>query len=57
MKMYELNEVDMMVDAIGMLMDEHGIKCEDGHWMTEDELIRLPEVEVRKLFNLCYGKE
>lgn len=55
--MYELTEIDMMVDAIGMLMDEHGIKCEDGHWMTEEELLRLPEAEVRKLFNLCYGKD
>ena len=55
--MFEYNEVDMMVDAIAMLMDEHGILCADGHWLTEDELLRLPEAEVRKIFNWCYGKD
>ena len=55
--MYELNEIDMMVEAIGMVMDEHGILCEDGHCLTEDELIRLPEAEVKKFFNWCYGKD
>lgn len=55
--MYELNEIDGMVEGIFMVMDEHGILCEDGHWLTEEELLRLPEVEVRKLFNLCYGKD
>lgn len=53
--MYELNEIDGMVEAIAM--DKHVIKCEDGHWLTEDELLRLPEAEVRKLFNWCYGKD
>ena len=56
-KMYELNEIDGMIEAIAMVMDKHGIKCEDGHWLTEEELLRLPEAEVRKLFNCCYGKE
>ncbi len=55
--MFTLSQIDAMIDGIGMLMDEHGIKCEDGHWMTEDELLRLSEAEVRKLFNLCYGKD
>ena len=55
--MYQLNEIDMMVEAIGMVMDEHGIKCEDGHWLTSYELIRLPEAEVKKFFNWCYGKD
>ena len=55
--MYELNEIDGMVEAIFMVMDEHGIMCEDGHWLTEEELLRLPEAGVKKLFNCCYGKE
>ena len=50
-------EMDLMIDLIGMLMDEHGIKCEDGHWMTKEELLALSEEEMLKLFNLCYGKE
>ena len=55
--MYELNEIDAMVEAVFMVMEEHGIKCADGHWMTEDELMKLPEVKVRELFNRCYGKD
>ena len=54
--MYERNEIDAMIDAIGMAMDEHGIKCADGHWMTNDELIELSDEEVVDLFNRCYGK-
>ena len=34
------------MEAIAMVMDEHGILCEDGHWMTNDELIALPDEEV-----------
>lgn len=56
-KMYELNEIDGMIEAIAMVMDKHGIKCEDGHWLTEEELLSLPEAEVRKLFNWRYGKD
>jgi len=54
--MFEYIETDMMMDAICMVMDEHGIRCEDGHWMTEDELLALSAEEVVILFNLCYGK-
>jgi hypothetical protein len=49
--------VDGVREMVFMAMDEHGIKCDDGHWMTEEELLRLPEAEVIKLFNQCYGKE
>ena len=55
--MYERNEIDAMIDAIGMAMDEHGIKCADGHWMTNDELIALSDEEVVALFNRCYGRD
>ena len=54
--MYEFIEIDAMIDAIGMAMDEHGIKCADGHWMTDDELLALPEEKVIDLFNQIYGR-
>ena len=57
MKVIELNEIEMMMEAIGLVMDEHGIKCADGHWMTDAELIALPDEEVVALFNRCYGKD
>ena len=56
MKIYERNEIDAMIDAIGMAMDEHGIKCADGHWMTNDELLALPDEEVIALCNRIYGR-
>ena len=54
-KMY-LSDLDMMLESIYMAMDEHGILCEDGHWMTDDELFSLPEAAVIKLFNQIYGR-
>ena len=52
-----LDWIEMMMEAIGLVMDEHGIKCADGHWMTNDELIALSDEEVVALFNRCYGKD
>ena len=54
--MYEMNEIDGMIEAIAMVMDEHGFMCEDGHWLTEDELLALPDEEVIALRNLIYGR-
>ena len=48
--------VDGAREMVFMLMDEHGILCEDGHWMTDDELFSLPEAAVIKLFNQIYGR-
>ena len=55
--MIELTEIEMMMEAIGLVMDEHGIKRADGHWMTDVELIALPDEEVVALFNRCYGRD
>ena len=52
-----LSELDMMVESILMAMDEHGILCADGHWMTAEEVISLPEAEVIDLFNQIYGRD
>ena len=49
-------KVDCLIDMIGMAMDEHGIRCEDGHWMTWGELLALSDEEVVRLFNLCYNQ-
>ena len=48
--------VDGVREMVFMAMDEHGIKCDDGHWMTEKELFSLPEAAVIKLFNQIYGR-
>ena len=49
-------KIDCMIDMIGMVMDEHGIRLDDGHWMTNEELLALSDEEVVHLFNLCYNK-
>lgn len=49
--------VDGTREMLFMLMDEHGILCDDGHWMTEEELYALSDAEVLEWFELCYGKE
>ena len=54
--MIELTEMEMMMEAVAMAMDEHGIKSADGHWMTNDELLKLPDEEVIALCNLIYGR-
>ena len=36
---YTREEIDCMMDQIGMLMDDHGWRCEDGHWLTDAELV------------------
>ena len=51
-----LSDLDMMLESIYMAMDEHGILCDDGHWMTEEEVFSLPEAAVIKLFNQIYGR-
>lgn len=52
-----LSDVDMMVESILLAMDDHGIKCADGHWMTAEEVVSLPETEVIDLFNKIYGRD
>jgi hypothetical protein len=48
--------IDGAREMVFMAMDEHGILCEDGHWMTEEELYTLPDEEVLALYDCIYGK-
>ena len=52
-----LSELDMMVESILMAMDEHGCKLSNGHWLTPEEVISMPEAEVIDLFNQIYGRD
>lgn len=51
-----LCDLDLMLEGIFMLKEEHGIKCDDGHWMTDEEVLSLPEAAVIDLFNQLYGR-
>lgn len=44
-------------EMIFMAMDEHGIMCEDGHWLTEAELYGLSDDAVISMYESIYGKE
>ena len=58
MNRYEMYDfIDGTREMIFMLMDEHGILCEDGHWMTEEEIVSLTEEEIINLFNQIYGRD
>ena len=58
MNEFEMSDyIDGAREMVFMAMDEHGILCEDGHWMTEEELYALPDDKVLGLYELCYGKE
>ena len=47
--------IDGTREMVFMAMDEHGILCDDGHWMTEEELHAMSDAEVLKLYEMCYG--
>lgn len=49
--------VDGTREMIYMAMDEHGVMCADGHWMTEEELYAMSDAEVLALYDRIYGKD
>ena len=58
MNEFEMSDyIDGAREMVFMVMDEHGILCEDGHWMTEEELYAMSDAEVLEWYNLCYGKD
>ena len=52
-----LSDLDMMVECILMAMEDHGCRRSDGHWLTAEEVITMPENEVISLFNQIYGRD
>ena len=52
-----LSDLDMMVESILMVMDEHGCEASDGRQLTAEEVVALPETEIITLFNQIYGRD
>ena len=52
-----MTDFDIMLECIAIAFDEHGMKADDGHWMTAEEVFALSEEELVKLFKLIYGKD
>lgn len=53
--MFTFEEVLMMHESIAILIDDNGIKCDDGHWMTDEECANLTDEEIIYWFNRCYN--
>lgn len=49
--------VDGARELVFMAMEEHGILCADGHWLTEEELYAMSGAEVLALYDRVYGKD
>jgi len=49
-------EIEGIWLALEAAYEEHGILCDDGHWMTVEEFSQLSTPEVVRLFNLTYNK-
>lgn len=49
-------EIEGIWLALEAAYEEHGIRCDDGHWMTVEEFSQLSTPEVVRLFNLTYNK-
>ena len=52
-----LSDVDMMVESILVVMDEHGCEVSGGRQLTAEEVVALPETEITTLFNQIYGRD
>ena len=51
------SDIDMMVESVLIAMEEHGCVLSGGRWLTAEEVIALPEVEIVGLFNQIYGRD
>lgn len=51
------DELEMLRCSLEIAYEEHGIRCDDGHWMTDEEFSQLSDGEVIRLFNLAYDKD
>ena len=49
--------VDGAREMVFMAMEEQGILCADGHWLTEEELYTMSDAEVLALYDRVYGKD
>ena len=47
-----LSDVDMMVESILMVMDEHGCEVSGGRQLTAEEVVALPETEIITLLSV-----
>ena len=49
-------EIEEIWLSLEIAFEEHGIRCDDGHWMTDEEFSQLSGDEILELATLVYGK-
>ena len=49
-------EIEEIWLSLEIAFEEHGIRCDDGHWMTAEEFSQLSGNEILELATLVYGK-
>ena len=54
MEDFSIEEVEGAIASVEAAFDEHGLKCNDGHWMTKEEFSQLTEHQLISLFQAIY---
>ena len=53
-KFFTEEEIEGMSEMVYMAIDEHGWLCEDGHWLTNEELAQWTDEMFVDAFALIY---
>lgn len=48
-------EIEGIWHSVEIAFDEHGLLCDDGHWMTDEEFSILSDEDIIQLHNLIYN--
>ena len=55
-KKFSEEEMESILAGVEIAFDEHGLKCDDGHWMTDEEFSKLSDVQIIHLFETIYER-
>lgn len=55
-KFYTEDEIVVIVEGLCMTIEEHGRKCDDGHYLTDDELSTWSNEMFFEAFEMVFGK-
>lgn len=55
-KFYTEDEIVVIVEGLCMTIEEHGWKCDDGHYLTDDELNTWSNEMFFEAFEMVFGK-
>lgn len=53
-KNYSKETINRMVETLCMDIDDHGWLCEDGHWLTNEELEAWTDKEIVEAYEMAY---